>query len=98
MLEELKERLRILDDDENYLLQSIIEQGKEVLNSLVGAELNYEEKGPARSLLLEYCRYVYNNATEYFEENFHREIVRLQLSVAVKEYGQEKEDEGTIQG
>lgn len=83
MLTELKERLRILDTDEDSLLKNIILQGQEELNALVGTELDFEKKGPARSLLLEYCRYVYNNATEYFEENFQKEIVRLQLSVAV---------------
>jgi len=40
---------------------------------------------PAASLLLDYCRYVYNNASEYFEQNFAREILRLQLQVAVEE-------------
>jgi hypothetical protein len=40
---------------------------------------------PAASLLLDYCRYSYNNASEYFEENFAREILRLQLQVAAEE-------------
>ena len=40
---------------------------------------------PAASLLLDYCRYSYNNASEYFEENFAREILRLQLQVATEE-------------
>lgn len=39
---------------------------------------------PAASLLLDYCRYSYNNASEYFEENFAREILRLQLQVAAE--------------
>jgi hypothetical protein len=96
MIDELKERLRILDNDEDSLLQNIILQGYEELNALMGVELDYEKKGPARSILLEYCRYVYNNATEYFEENFHKEILRLQLSVAVIENdGQETENATT---
>ena len=97
MLIELKERLRILDNDEDDLLQNIILQGKEELNALTGVELNYENKGPARSLLLEYCRYVYNNATEYFEENFHKEILRLQLSVAVMENDEQATEAETTQ-
>ena len=83
MINELKERLRILDNDEDRLLENIILQGEEELNALTGVELDYEKKGPARSLLLEYCRYAYNNALEYFESNFSKEIIRLQLSVAV---------------
>jgi len=42
---------------------------------------------PAASLLLDYCRYVHNNASEYFEENFARELLRLQLQVGVSELG-----------
>ena len=38
---------------------------------------------PAVALLLDYCRYVYNNASEYFEENFQKEILRLQLKTGV---------------
>ncbi len=94
LLTEVKERLRILDDNEDTMLSNIVEQGKEELNSLTGTELDFEEKGPARSLLLEYCRYIYNQAAEYFEENFHKEILRLQLMVAVKE-NEETENEGT---
>jgi len=35
-------------------------------------------------LLLDYCRYVYNNASEYFEENYSKEILRLQLQEGIK--------------
>ena len=45
---------------------------------------------PAASLLLDYCRYSYNNASEYFEENFARELLRLQLQVGVSELGVEE--------
>ena len=38
----------------------------------------------AVSLLLDYCRYVYNNASEYFEENFSKELLRLQLQEGIK--------------
>jgi hypothetical protein len=38
----------------------------------------------AVSLLLDYCRYAYNNALEYFEENFRAQILRLQLLEGVK--------------
>ena len=45
---------------------------------------------PAASLLLDYCRYVYNNASEYFESNFARDLLRLQLQVGVSELGVEE--------
>lgn len=38
----------------------------------------------AVSLLLDYCRYAYGNALEYFEENFAKELLRLQLQEGIK--------------
>lgn len=82
MLENLKDYLRITWDDEDSLLESFIERGKAYLEDLTGTEIDFD-KAPAKSLLLDYCRYCYNNASEYFEENFQREILRLQLKSAV---------------
>ena len=85
MLDAVKDYLKITWDDEDALLQAIIERGKAYLNDLTGTELDFDVAGPPRSLLLDYCRYVYNNASEYFEENFARELLRLQLQVGVGE-------------
>ena len=85
MLERLKERLKITWDDEDILLINILERAEKSLNALMGVELNYNIPGPAQELLLERCRYDYNNALEYFEQNFAREIFRLQLQVAAEE-------------
>ena len=82
MLEEVKQHLRILENDEDKYLQKIINDAEMYLNELIGVELNYNE-GLSKILLLNYCRYVYNNASEYFEENFQKEILRLQLMKAV---------------
>ena len=85
LLELVKEELRITWDDEDTRLISMIERAKASLNKLMGAELDYEKPGPAQDLLLARCRYDYNNALEYFEQNFAREILRLQLQVAAEE-------------
>lgn len=87
MLNAVKVYLKITWDDEDAALQSIIERGKAYLNDLTGAELDFDVAGPPRSLLLDYCRYVYNNASEYFEENFASELLRLQLQMGVKALG-----------
>ena len=87
MLQAVKTYLKITWDDEDGSLQTIIERGKAYLNDLVGAELDFDVAGPPRSLLLDYCRYVYNNASEYFEENFASELLRLQLQMGVKALG-----------
>ncbi|WP_461369122.1 head-tail connector protein [Candidatus Darwinibacter acetoxidans] len=84
MLQAVKTYLKITWDDEDALLQAIIERGKAYLNDLTGSELDFDTDGQPKSLLLDYCRYVHNNASEYFEENFAREIIRLQLQVAAE--------------
>ena len=85
LLELVKEELRITWDDEDQKLVGMIERNKASLDKLVGIELDYETPGPAQTLLLNRCRYDYNNALEYFEQNFAREILRLQLQVAAEE-------------
>lgn len=85
MLALLKERLKITWDYEDAALQSIIAEGKAYLNSLTKVELDFDTEGEPRRLLLEYCRYVYNNAGEYFIENFERDVLLLQLLSAIGE-------------
>lgn len=85
MLTEVKEDvLKITWDYEDNKIMKIIERGKSYLKDLTGTNLNFEEEGQAKSLLLNYCRYDYNSALEYFEENFQGQILRLQLMEAVK--------------
>ena len=83
LLEQVKSYLKVTWDDEDALIENYINRGKAKLNELVGAELDFETEGHARSLLFDFVRYAYNNATEYFEENFRSEILRLQLMTGV---------------
>jgi hypothetical protein len=84
VLQAVKTYLKITWNDEDSHIQGIIDRGQAYLNDLTGAELDYETDGPPKTLLLEYCRYVYNNASEYFEENFSKELLRLQLQEGIK--------------
>lgn len=90
LLQEAKGYLKITWDDEDATLSGHIARGQAHLNDLMGAELDYTIDGPAKSLLLDYCRYAYNNALEYFEENFQREILRLQLKTGVSQLPQDE--------
>ena len=85
MLEKVKSYLKISWDDEDAHIQEIIDRGQAYLNDLTGAQLDYAPVGHPQSLLLDYCRYVYNNASEYFEENYREQILRLQLNVGIAE-------------
>ncbi len=84
MLEELKDYLKITWDNEDSYLQNTISRGKEYLKDLTGTDIEFDKEGPAKSLLLDFCRYYYNNSVEYFEENFQRQIVRLQFTEAIR--------------
>ena len=84
MLQAVKNYLKITWNDEDSHIQGIIDRGQAYLNDLTGAELDYETDGQPKALLLDYCRYVYNNASEYFEENFAKELLRLQLQEGIK--------------
>ena len=84
VLQTVKDYLKVTWNDEDSHIQGIIDRGQAYLNDLTGAELDFEADGPPKTLLLDYCRYVYNNASEYFEENFARELLRLQLQEGIK--------------
>lgn len=84
MIEEVKEELRITWNDEDDNLQRMIDRAVLNLNELVGVELDYETNSQAKTLFLNYCRYDYNNALEYFEDNFHKPITRLILQEGMK--------------
>lgn len=89
MLEDVKEYLKITWDDEDVKLQNMIDRGQNYLNERTGVELDYTTEGQPKALLLDYCRYAYNNALEYFNENFKSELFRLQLKKAVDADAQE---------
>lgn len=90
LLHEVKQELKITWDDEDVMLSNMIERGKGCFNSLVGVELDFSKNNQAKSLLLNYCRYDYNSALEYFETNFSKEIIRLQLQEAVSKHADEE--------
>ncbi len=84
MLTEVKGYLKITWDDEDPYIEGFITRGKDHLEGLTGTKLAFEKSKP-KSLLFDYCRYAYNNALEYFDENFRGDILRLQLQEAVNE-------------
>lgn len=85
LLEELKEKLNINWAESDESLTRCLDRGKAFLNGITGIELDYETNIFARSLLLDYARYDFNNAAEYFEENFHSQLLRLSIQESVKE-------------
>jgi hypothetical protein len=83
LLDELKDNLGITGAAQDAALTRIIARGMVRIDELAGAEQDYDADGLHRDLLLDFCRYAFNNATEYFEENFAKEILRMSLQSAV---------------
>jgi len=86
ILDALKAKLKITWDDENTELEDSILKGKSYIEGITGTTLNFDEAKEPKTLLLEYCRYDYNKAIEYFEENFSNRLMRLQHTEEIKEY------------
>ncbi len=91
MLEKVKDYLKITWDDEDSQLNSLVDRGKKYLEGLTGVILGFEDDSLEQGLLLDYCRYAYNNATEYFQENYSSDILRLQLFCGVDQLNESEE-------
>lgn len=85
MLEELKKYLKITYDEDDYNLQRSLRAGKDYLEFIAGTTLDFESSFINKTLLFNYCRYDYNNALEYFTDNFNKELVQLQIRSVVAE-------------
>lgn len=83
LIDELRDNLGITGAAQDAALNAAITRGSAYLNELAGVVLDFTAEGLPKSLLLDFCRYAFNNATEYFEENFAKEILRMQLQSAV---------------
>lgn len=85
LLEELKGTLRITWNDEDSDLIKIIKRAEAYLQDLCSTSFDFSEEDQPKTLLLERCRYVYNNAADEFEKNFHHELSRLIFKVGIKQ-------------
>ena len=91
MLEDIKKYLNISWEDDliDEKLKELINQSKTSIKALGGVEVDFDKDTIAKELLFNRVRYAYNNSLEYFEENFHPEILRWQLMKGVGEVEQE---------
>lgn len=81
----LRDNLQITWDDEytDRTLCRHITNAKVFLNDLCETTFTFEEGTKQYELLLERCRYAWNNAVDEFEPNFRRDLQRLILNTAV---------------
>ena len=84
LLISLKNSLRITWDEEDIHLKILITRTKKYLEELTGTILDLSIEDQPKTLLIERCRYVYNNVADEFEKNYQHELSRLILREAVK--------------
>ncbi|MGQ8823677.1 hypothetical protein ACUTUE_09920 [Bacillus sp. NA_146.1] len=87
LLDELKDLLKITWNDEDAHLNKILSRGKGYLFGLTNASFDFSNEEWPKELLLERCRYVYNNAGDEFEKNYRDELSRLILHAALGKVG-----------
>ena len=71
-------------------LEGGIERGKVLLEEYAGTTLNFDVPGTPPALLFDYLRYVRSDATEMFEINYQRDLMRLRNLYGVN--GEELEE------
>lgn len=88
LLSDVRNYLDITYDDleTDQKLTGIIERGKVYLDNIAGVQQDYDNESTSRQLLFDYCRYVRNNALEYFEGNFKTELLTLRIGVQADDY------------
>lgn len=88
LLVELKDRLQVTweDDGTDRQLSRLIVRGQAYMNEVCGTIFSFADGSPERELMMERCRYDWNNALDEFEDNFKKEMSRLILQVAVDDH------------
>ncbi|HHL0974588.1 TPA: hypothetical protein ACQUHP_006385 [Bacillus cereus] len=87
LLQELKDVLKITWNEEDASFIKLLEKGEAYLSGLTNASFDFSKEEWPKELLLERCRYVYNNAGDEFEKNYKNELSRLILDVALGKVG-----------
>ena len=95
MLNDLKLTLDVTweDDDTDNKLSKIIERAQYTLNEYAGQEIDYDSDKTARQLVLDMCRYIWNNVAEEFKTNFGAELLQLRAKYQVKRKNDELQEE-----
>lgn len=81
----IKTHLRVTwlhqDDD----IRDMIDDGKAFIDGICGRS-SYSVNGLATMLLKAYCRYAWSGSVAMFEENYKRQLLRLQIQNGFSRY------------
>jgi hypothetical protein len=89
LLKQFKDRMHFSHSSEDDNLTRLLSFSITAIKGMIGDRVNVDESTLsnvlARELVIERTRYAYNEATEYFIENFSRDISTAQLAYALEE-------------
>lgn len=88
-LNDIKKHLRVTWSYQDEEIQSIIDEGKAFIEDICGSS-DFNTIGPAFTMLRNYCRYAWSGSVELFEENYKRQLLRLQLSNGMRRFKEAK--------
>jgi hypothetical protein len=94
ILKEFKDRMH-LGDEEDENLMNILEASYEDLTRICGP-YDINNSKTFKELVFERSRYVYNDALEYFYQNFLTQINNLNINNALEEIVLEDDSDATV--
>lgn len=83
ILQQFKDRMRLGDDEDDNLRRILFASNKALIKDCGSYDINKDET--FKELVFERSRYVYNDALEYFSENFLTEINSFGIQKALEE-------------
>lgn len=83
ILQQFKDRMRLGDDEDDNLRRILFASNKALIKDCGSYDINKDET--FKELVFERSRYVYNDALEYFSENFLTEINSFGIAKALEE-------------
>ncbi|WP_242238138.1 hypothetical protein [Bacillus cereus group sp. BfR-BA-01316] len=83
ILQQFKDRMRLGDEEDDNLRRILFASNKALIKDCGSYDINEDET--FKELVFERSRYVYNDALEYFSENFLTEINSFGIQKALEE-------------
>ncbi|MBJ8070545.1 hypothetical protein [Bacillus cereus] len=83
ILQQFKDRMRLGDDEDDNLRRILFASNKDLIR--VCGDYDFTNDEVFKELVFERSRYVYNDALEYFAENFLTEINSFGIQKALEE-------------
>ena len=80
LLDRFKRRMKISHSIEDETLQELLNSSIRAVKSACG-DFDIEENESAVELVIERTRYVYNDALEFFDDNFSSRVTSLALDI-----------------